>query len=164
MLEHDWEFLGENIEHGLDGICNTMQKDGLLHLRFNKTENKPVAWDADLIEVNHGIMPYCVTPCLSNNPHIIQREPYLEKAINHIRVSSGGRSGGIEDRLLKAKNLYGAIYGPLGHPATVAHLDGRANEARMGPLTALRNKLDFRNFMNVSHAQRKIRNYPRITK
>ena len=163
MLEHDWEFVEKNIAHGLADILTQMNTDDILHLRFNKLENRPIAWDADLIEVRDGGLPYCITPCLGNNPHIINRENYLKEALPYIKVSSGGKSGGIEDRLLRARNLFGALYGPLGHPSTVSHLDGRMNEANTGLITKLIIQLDFRNRLNLWHARRKMRFHPKFS-
>lgn len=159
MLEHDWEFVGDSIAHGLAEICQQMGADDILHLRFNKIVNRCTGWDVDLIERSNGIVPYCVTPCISNNPHIIQRAKYLDEALRHIRVSENGASGGIEDRLLRAKNLYGAIYGTLEHPACVSHLDGRKNEENTGLLARLRTRVDVRNWINIRYARNKIRHY-----
>ena len=124
MLEHDWKFL-PTITHSLDEICQVIKKENLVHLRFNKRLNKPIRLDKRLHEVNSTIT-YCITPILSNNPHIIQKDIYLEKAFPYLKKESGSK--GIERRLKRVKSLKGAIYGPLDYPPTVQHLDGRSNE------------------------------------
>lgn len=124
MLEHDWKFLS-TIEHSLQDICNLMTSDRLVHFRFNKRSNRPVRLDKRLQEVSSGIQ-YCITPFLSNNPHIIQREIYLEKALPYVKKEAGSK--GIEQRLKRVKSLKGAIYGPLNYPQTVQHCDGKNNE------------------------------------
>lgn len=126
MLEHDWKFL-PTITHSLDEICQVIKKENLVHFRFNKRVNKPIRLDKRLHEVNSTI-DYCITPFLSNNPHIIQRDIYLEKAFSHLKKESGSK--GIEQRLKRVKSLKGAIYGPLDYPQTVQHLDGRSNNER----------------------------------
>ena len=124
MLEHDWEFVSELINHDIARICTTMKKAGILHFRFNKMSNATGVDDRWLTEQRSGDLAYCVTPYLSNNPHVIQREKYIEEALPHLFVSKHGRKYGIEEALIKAVHLHGAIYGPEGHPPTVKHLDG----------------------------------------
>lgn len=124
MLEHDWKFLS-TIKHSLQDICNLMISDRLVHFRFNKRSNLPVRLDKRLQEVSSSIQ-YCITPFLSNNPHIIQRELYLENALSYLKKEAGSK--GIEQRLKRVKSLKGAIYGPLNYPQTVQHCDGKNNE------------------------------------
>lgn len=121
MLEHDWLFL-PTIQHSLESIVRVMQEDDILHLRFNKRSNFAKKSDIDLAPVNHPTVPYCTTGFLSNNPHLIARERYLKEALPLITVRE--KSFGIEKNL-SLSSLTGAIYGPLGHPATVQHLDGK---------------------------------------
>ena len=121
MLEHDWEFL-PTITHGLEDIVNLMRDQGLLHLRFNKRTNVAKKSDRDLQPVTHAAIPYCTTGFLSNNPHIIDREQYIQRALPFITVRE--KSFGIEKDVSLAK-LTGAIYGGLDHPAAVRHTDGK---------------------------------------
>lgn len=121
MLEHDWHFM-PNITHSLNEICDLMTNDNIVHLRFNKRDNCPVRADKRLQEVKSSIT-YCITPFLSNNPHIIKKDLYLEKALPYIKNESGSK--GIEQRLQKVKSIEGAIYGPLNYTNTIKHLDGR---------------------------------------
>lgn len=120
QLEHDWIFL-DNINHSLDGILNFMSDKNIYHLRFNKRENTVKAWDKYLEEKNYKGFDYCITPQLSNNPHIIDRVQYLEIG-QRIEIKPGSK--GIEEKL-SWKDLRGVIYGPLNYPATIKHLDGR---------------------------------------
>jgi hypothetical protein len=122
MLEHDWEFIKSNIHHSLDEICNTMTADKLIHFRFNKRQNIAKGWDTKLTEVNSNVT-YCLTPCVSNNPHIIKRDLYTKHALKYIVVDSG--SHGIEHKLQNIDNIRGAIYGSVDYPQTVSHTDGR---------------------------------------
>lgn len=124
MLEHDWKFL-DNIPHTLDDIMKQMYKDQLIHLRFNKYDNIIEGWDTNLQEVHGTYFNYCITPCLSNNPHIINRKLYIDNALNHVIVKNKG-SKGIEDRLTKNSCLTGSIYGPLKYPKTIEHTDGKS--------------------------------------
>lgn len=122
MLEHDWEFL-QNITHSLEEICNLMINDNLIHLRFNKRKNIVKHTDKFLKEVKKENITYCITPSLSNNPHIINRQKYISEALKYTRNFSGSK--GIEQRLNKVKSLKGAIYGPLNYANTIEHLDGK---------------------------------------
>jgi hypothetical protein len=117
MLEHDWEFL--NIDHRLEDIIDMMGREGLHYLRFNKRDNTPAVWDKWLEEIQ-GDIPYCKTPQLSNNPHIIDRKKYL-KYVKYIQRLGGSK--GVEECI--SKHLDGYIYGGLDHPATIRHLNGR---------------------------------------
>ena len=128
MLEHDWSFTTKtaSIQHGLIDFMNIMYKNEIYHLRFNKRKNEPQKWDKTLEEkfLIEKKFWYCKTPVLSNNPHIINRVMYrdfIRKGF--IKVLPG--SHGIEEIISKQKHLSGAIYGPLGYPATVKHIDGR---------------------------------------
>lgn len=121
MLEHDWEFL-PTITHPLSDIVNMMRDQGLLHLRFNKRSNVAKKSDRDLQPVAHAVVPYCTTGFLSNNPHVIDRRQYVQRALPFITVRE--KSFGIEKDVSLAK-LTGAIYGGLDHPAAVRHTDGK---------------------------------------
>jgi len=124
MLEHDWIF-NKYIIHSLIMLIHAMKKENIYHLRFNKRKNEPMKWDKTLREFgNKNSLHYCVTPCLSNNPHIIDRKRYLEFIEKDYILTMPG-SKGIEEIISKQTHLNGAIYGPLGYPATVTHLDGR---------------------------------------
>ena len=128
MLEHDWNFLEERIAHSLEEICHAMEREGLLHLRFNRLDNVSKEGDVGLVEAKSKQLAYCVTPQLSNNPHIIQRERYIEDAFPYLKVSKSTGSKGIEEQLTLVQSLTGAIYGPMGHPPTIVHLDGAGRE------------------------------------
>lgn len=124
MLEHDWQFL-DNINDGLQDICSIMFENKLCHLRFNKRANESINVDKNLVEIKERIS-YCITPALSNNPHIVNRSLYIDQALPYVKLKSGAK--GIEHKLFKVKDLYGAIYGPLKYPPTIKHLDGKTNE------------------------------------
>lgn len=121
MLEHDWVF-NNNILHPLNTILEVMDKENLMHLRFNKRMTVAKKFDKGLIEINHPIMPYCKTAGISNNPHIINKELYVKLALPLINIRE--KSYGIEKEL-SSSNLFGAIYGPLNYANTITHLDGK---------------------------------------
>jgi hypothetical protein len=129
MLEHDWQFLS-TITHSLTDIITAMEQHDLLHLRFNKRANVAKKSDRALQPVDHPPMPYCTTGFLSNNPHIIHRERYIQRALPWITVRE--KTYGIEKDLSQGR-LQGAIYGPADHPATVEHLDGKTYEIHTRP-------------------------------
>lgn len=121
MLEHDWLFL-PTITHDLQTIIDVMRSDRIMHLRFNKRANRVWKSDKSLQEVQNTQMKYCVTNFLSNNPHLIDREIYAACALPMIKLRE--KSFGIEKEL-SSSDLTGCIYGPLEHPATIEHLDGK---------------------------------------
>ena len=121
MLEHDWLF-NNNITHSLKEIISVMKHEDILHLRFNKRCTQPIHSDEWLKEKSFNNFYYCETPSISNNPHIINRNKYVEDALPLIELRKG--SLGIEHKLNKS-NLNGTIYGPLDFHPTIAHLDGR---------------------------------------
>lgn len=122
MLEHDWEFLS-SITHSLDEIISHMHEYDLWHLRFNKRKNTPVRSDKWLEEKGDDDFKYCVTPSVSNNPHIIDRVKYQEIALPLIKKAKGSK--GIEHNLLNIEGMTAAIYGPQDYPMTIRHLNGR---------------------------------------
>jgi hypothetical protein len=127
MLEHD-HILLDTIKHSLDEIIDQMEYDNLWYLRFNRRENQAMRTDRWLEEKQGKHFKYCVTPAMSNTPHIIKRETYKEIALPHIKISEG--SYGIEQILNKKRGINGNLYGPLGYEKTSHHLDGRFKEPR----------------------------------
>jgi hypothetical protein len=121
MLEHDWEFL-PTIKHNLNELMNGMIEEHLVHLRFNQRTTTVKKSDEWLIPKGGKYFDYCITPSVSNNPHIIDRKKYEVYALPLLKVEHG--SLGIEHVLNKSK-LHGAIYGIVQYPACVKHLDGK---------------------------------------
>ena len=131
QLEGDWVFNREHITHGLDEILQQMSDRQIYHFRFNKRENKIAVWDKKMDAVDAPV-PYCISNNLSNNPHIICRKVYRQYGlIEVIKILPGSK--GIEECLNSYsdthgdEDLYSAVYGPAGHPATITHLDGQGN-------------------------------------
>jgi hypothetical protein len=122
QLEHDWIFSKEYIRHSLPALIEGMKAGNMEHLRFNKGRNVAGPCDAALEEAEIDGIPFCWTPCRSNNPHLIHIPSYLQKRIHLIDPSRAG-SRGVEENLYGTPNSY--IYGPLNYPATVEHNDGR---------------------------------------
>ena len=123
QLEHDWLFHGEHIKHTLEEICEVMRNNNLYHFRFNKRENKIAVWDRFLKQIDNGNIQYCITPNISNNPHIVDRREYQNNILRYIKNKQGSR--GIEEELNLTGKFFSCIYGELGYPATVQHIDGR---------------------------------------
>ena len=121
MLEHDWKF-NSNISHTLEQILYYMNKENLWHLRFNKRRTEVRNADRWLRQRGDKNFYYCLTPSISNNPHIIDREKYIEYALPKIKLSHG--SFGLEENLSDT-DIVGAIYGHLYYESTITHLDGR---------------------------------------
>jgi hypothetical protein len=124
MLEHDWDFKSENINHTLLQIMEGMRKDNILHLRFNKRTNQDAqGWDLNLVEIKGSVFDFCMTDCVSNNPHIINRQRWLDEASKYIDTRCNGAYG-LEEFLTRSP-IRGAIYGALGHPPSIHHTDGK---------------------------------------
>ena len=123
QLEHDWQFEEKFIRHSLAEILTVMQERGLYHFRFNKRENKVAVWDKVMTERVTPALTWCESNNLSNNPHIIDRKKYADDLMQYIQVIPGSK--GIEEKLNAVGGLVSCVYGPLGYPATVTHLDGR---------------------------------------
>lgn len=124
MLEHDWDFIHKNISHTLPKIIEGMRKDNILHLRFNKRANQDAqGWDLNLEEIKGSVFDFCMTDCVSNNPHIINRQRWIDEAVKYIDTRCSGAYG--LEELLTRSPIRGAMYGPLGHPATIYHTDGK---------------------------------------
>jgi hypothetical protein len=131
MLEHDWDFLAKNINHTLPQIVDGMRKDNILHLRFNRKEEGnrddvigSRGMDLNVVEIKGKVFDFCMTDCVSNNPHIINRKRWLDEAARHTHYVRFGGAYGLEE-FLTASPIRGAMYGPLGHPPTIYHTDGK---------------------------------------
>jgi len=122
MLEHDWEFL-PSITHTLEEILTYMEKYDLWHLRFNKRKTAVEKTDKWLLEQGEENFKFCLTPSVSNNPHILHKQKYQEKALPLIKKSNGSK--GIEHNLLNIEGMSAAIYGGIEYPMTIRHLDGK---------------------------------------
>lgn len=123
QLEHDWLFIADKINHSLFEICEIMERYNLYHFRFNKRQNIPAQWDKTLKEVDTGNMRFCITPNLSNNPHIINVKKYKDEILQHIKIKPGSK--GIEEEINNQGQYFGCIYGGMNYEATVKHIDGR---------------------------------------
>lgn len=123
MLEHDWIIDRTRLMHTLPEILAAMRGHGIDHLRFNKRGNTPESWDREMSEHGDAGFRYCRTNNVSNNPHILRRAAGLEWIDKRwIEVKPG--SDGIEQKHLRNPRTWGAIYGGLGYPQVIHHLDG----------------------------------------
>lgn len=131
MLEHDWIFLPV-IKHSLSEIIEVMNNKGLYHFRFNKRSNKlHHRTDRTLRQFDYNGISYCITPFLSNNPHIINRKSYMQ-FIKSSLIQIRPKSHGIEEIISRHPKTQGAIYGVMGHPQAVQHLDARGHYKKRG--------------------------------
>jgi tetratricopeptide (TPR) repeat protein len=122
QLEFDWVF-NENIKHSIIEIMNLMHKNNLNHFRFNKRNNIVAGWDKSLKE-HKDVINYCESNNISNNPHIINRQNYLEIVKDFDYNIKGSK--GIEE-VLNKKNYKSYIYGGLNYPNTITHIRNRNN-------------------------------------
>jgi len=121
MLEHDWEFIPERIQHNLEFLTQLMQEQQICHFRFNKHLNLPTNWETKVTESSYKNCSFCVTCSLGNSPHIIYKPLYIEQCLPYLNKDTGSK--GIEHNLLN--NFKGGIYGSRGFEPTISHLDGR---------------------------------------
>jgi len=129
QLEHDWRFNKPLIRHSIGNLVAAMEAGEIDHLRFNKDQNVPNWCDVELEETSFASVPMLRTPMRSNNPHLIHVPTYREKWL-HLIDPSRGKSHGVEENLWRVPNS--AIYGPLNHPATIEHNDGRQRLRKLG--------------------------------
>ncbi|WP_127077434.1 hypothetical protein [Rhodomicrobium lacus] len=129
QLEHDWRFNAPLIQHSIEDLLAAMRTGGIDHLRFNLRANTVDRYDVELEEANFASVPMLRTPMRSNNPHLIHVPTYREKWL-HLIDPARGKSRGVEENLWRVPNS--AIYGPLNHPATIEHNDGRRRLRKLG--------------------------------
>jgi hypothetical protein len=122
FLEHDWLFVG-NIAHTIDQILQAMDAAKLNYLRLNQRANRVKATDRWLKPREALGVPYLLTPSLSNNPHILRVETYRR----YLAAGWLDRKfrGGFEQALPGHRGIVGAIYGAIGDPPAVWHINGR---------------------------------------
>jgi glycosyltransferase involved in cell wall biosynthesis len=125
ILEHDWAFTAAHIHHSLEEIMRLMYKENIYYFRFNKNRTHICGWDTWLKEKSRDDFYYCLSPCWSGNPHIIDRKKCLELGLLEKIKRPSDKT--MEKKLTMDVDLMGAIYGPENHPATVIHLDARGD-------------------------------------
>lgn len=123
QLEHDFVFMKNRITHTLDEMLDWMGAHEVNYLRFNKRTNKPAVYDLALEPRGDADFPVCRVSGRSNNPHIIDMRYYREMVLPHLRRPDGSTCG-LEGGMCRIVGG-GYIYGSLGLPRTVDHLDGR---------------------------------------
>ena len=123
QLEHDFVFHRAQIHHGLAELIAAMQAGRTSYLKFNKRANRAKGFDYFMDPVTLAGVPLCRISGRSNNPHLIDVAYYRRVALPLLRPESGetvGLESGIDQYVGG-----GYVYGGLGHPQTVGHLDGR---------------------------------------
>lgn len=139
QLEHDWQFLCQNINHSATQIVSAMKALKLDYLNFGKQSNVPKPFRRNGERnpwPNRQVIPYgmwgnlsiCRNMGRTNNPHIIHVPTYRYYAQKYLPKSARGAQG-LERVLTKALG-FGFIYGPLGHPPTIGHLNGRCQRSK----------------------------------
>ncbi|WP_339951992.1 hypothetical protein [uncultured Albimonas sp.] len=130
QLEHDFVFLPGAIGHRLGALVEGMAAHGIDHLRFNKRWNRAVGYDHFMTPQPQVPFPCCRVSGRSNNPHLVDVAHARARTLQFIPPGAR-KAEGLEGVL----DLYaggGHVYGALGHPAAVGHLDGRARRWRDG--------------------------------
>lgn len=123
QLEHDFVFRKANIRHGVADLIAAMQAGRTSYLKFNKRANRAKGFDFFMDPATLAGVPLCRISGRSNNPHIIDVGYYRRVALPLLRPATGV-SVGLESGLDQYVGG-GYVYGGLGHPRTVEHLDGR---------------------------------------
>jgi hypothetical protein len=122
QLEHDFVFKRQVIHHSLDELTHCMSDLGADYLRFNKRWNRASGTDAFMEPEANSSVPVCWSNSRSNNPHIIACKAYREVWLPLSQEVGGAMLEGGVCRYLGG----GLVYGGLGMPASVGHLDGRS--------------------------------------
>lgn len=123
QLEHDFVFRRQHIRHGLGALIAAMKAGRTSYLKFNKRTNRPKGFDFFMEPATLAGVPLCRISGRSNNPHLIDVDYYRRVALPLLRPAQG-ESAGLESGLDQHVGG-GYVYGGLGHPRTVEHLDGR---------------------------------------
>jgi hypothetical protein len=138
VYEHDWEI----VRH-IDtlGILLTFEKcPDVQYVRLNKRHTIESGWDWVLKpDTRSRPVPLVRTSCWSANPHFARIAYYMKMILPRIADQPGGGTTGFEHPLFyayqedirtlgfdRAQQHWGVfIYGKLGDPPVVRHLDGR---------------------------------------
>lgn len=125
FLEHDWEFIPNNINHSLAEILSWFEDNSQInYLRFNKRRNVPAGWDTNLAP--HDNLPLVKTPAYSNNPNIVSMNFY-DRVAQYIDCEGASKASGVEREVPDHLCQGNYIYGEMGHKPTVSHLPGMNN-------------------------------------
>lgn len=123
MLEHDWVFDKDVVQHTLKDILYRMKRDRLWCMLFNKHPNdislNNTKWQS-YFEPTKSF--YCLTDRFSNNPHILDVKRFKEEQMHKIDWTAPG-AGQIEQVLQRKVDI--AVYGRYGDQPAIIHIDGR---------------------------------------
>lgn len=141
LWEHDWVFCRQV---PLEDILLEMQSDASInYVRFNQRHNvvTPFRFDSHLVPYPSRFAPLLFTPSWSNNPHVARHSFFTQRCLPFLdRVGNRStRMGFLEVPLTNqirrsltccgvdaARADWGTfLYGHLGDPQVLAHLDGR---------------------------------------
>jgi hypothetical protein len=130
QLEHDFVFLRHRIPHGVPEMVEDMITHRFNYVRFNKRRNIRQGYDLFVEPVEGTKVPFCRINGRSNNPQIIDVAYYRDEVLPVLKRPDGDQIG-LEGGLCRYLGG-GQLYGPLGWPRTVQHLDGRRIRQRDG--------------------------------
>lgn len=130
QLEHDFVFLRHRIPHGLPEMVDEMIAHQFNYIRFNKRRNIRQGYDLFVEPVEGTKVPLCRINGRSNNPQIID-VAYYRREVLPLLARPDGEQIGLEGGLCRYMGG-GQLYGPLGWPRSVQHLDGRRIRQRDG--------------------------------
>lgn len=122
--EHDFVLVPGRLRHDLSTLLRAMSAGEITHLRFNKRRNRMTGYDHVMRPAADTALPMCRVNGRSNNPHLIDVDYYRRDVLPYI-LSASRAADGLEGHLC---HLFGGgfVYGDLGAPAVVRHLDGRS--------------------------------------
>eukprot|EP01138_Halocafeteria_seosinensis_P004013 gb/GECG01004103.1/.p1 GENE.gb/GECG01004103.1/~~gb/GECG01004103.1/.p1 ORF type:complete len:305 (+),score=11.97 gb/GECG01004103.1/:1-915(+) len=115
QLEHDWLINANTVNHSMYSILMGMKQLRIDYLRFDRHNT----WSRCTSELHAPNLTVCVATDRwkrSNGPHIIHVPSY----VRYLKLI-----GGSVESHLGRKLTFGYIYGPIGYPSTLCHLDGR---------------------------------------
>lgn len=135
QIEHDWYFLKEHIHHSLEEICYQMRDLGLDQVGFSSR-----TLDSEWIFKPHkkkkqpriftntphpdAAIALCHTSLRGNASSLLDVEYFKEHLVQFIDPFSYAAYGVEEVLNIVSPSMH--LYGPLHHPATMEHLDGKA--------------------------------------
>lgn len=143
VYEHDWELARRVDSHGI--VRTLMQYRDVHHVRLNKREICESGWDFVLKpDRRRRQVPLVRTSSWSANPHFSRMSYYRRLILPRLCARVQGGSAGFDEPLCKslhqeirycgfdrAQRRWGVfIYGHLGDPPIVLHLDGRRQSSQ----------------------------------
>lgn len=133
MLEHDFIFIKDRIQHNLHTCMQQMIYDNIHHLRFNvlsnfKNFNQHEKYNC-YQEIKGKFLNYCTTKNPSNQPNLIRLDTYRKDMLPILKKYSGKKinTWGTEDHYYNSDMSHTvlAVYGDKNCLETIKHTEGR---------------------------------------